>query len=166
MSHAQENIPAGIKARLAAYQEALKRKRELQKQTIIGADTEDIKRSYHNDIMASPRPMSPVKLVGRVDQDKMKNFQFELPDVEPDAVELEQEARDNLHRMFQVVQGDDQPKISRPEEPPAFHHNRLRYLDVVETLVPAPLPPEAGETKKRAVMTEIIKKEGMLVRML
>ncbi|GKY97722.1 hypothetical protein MPSEU_000730400 [Mayamaea pseudoterrestris] len=179
MSHAQENLPAGIKVRLAAYQEALKRKRELQKQTILGADTDDIKRSYHNEIngISPSRAMSPVKLVGRVDRDKMKNFQFELPDVEPDAVELEQEARDNLHRMFQVVQGDNQDNWSnnnhnyghspsllntwtRTDSPPAFNDNRLRYLDVVETLVPAPLPPESGEPKKRAVLTEIIKKEA------
>jgi hypothetical protein len=167
LSHAQEHLPAGIKVRLAAYQEALKRKRELKKQTIIGADTDDIKRSYHNEISASPRQMSPVRLVGRVDPNTVKQFQYELPDVEPDAEELEQEARDNLHRMFQVVQGDtpikqqlapqQQPLV---EERPAFHHNRLRYLDVVETLVPVPLPEEAGETKKQAVMTEIIKKEA------
>jgi hypothetical protein len=164
-SYAQEHLPAGIKARLAAYQDALKRKRELHKQVIIGADTDDIKRSYYHDINSPRRKMSPINVVGRVDRDRMNQFQSELPDVEPDPEEQEREARDNLHRMFEVVEGDapSSPVIkpsSDNDEGPAFHHNRIRYLNVVETLVPAPLPEEAGDTKKKAIEEEHVKKEA------
>jgi len=144
-----------MKARLAAYQEALKQKRELHKAQVVGADTAEIKNEYNKYV--SPRRAARAGVAARMDPSKISTFQLDLTEEERE-IEIENRARQNLHRMFQVVDGKAVKTGVAPRER-EFHHNRGRYLDVVGKLRPDALPAEKGEKKKEAIASEVVKKE-------
>lgn len=150
-----KNLPVSMQARLAAYQEALKAKRELHKQqATTGADVDQLKTSLRNELSVSRE--SRLRDVGKIEVAAKEAVD---PALSPKQREerIERRARSNLHRMFQVVEGSTQ--LSQKQKD-AFVENRMRYMTVVETLAPEPLPGVRGQEKKRAIAKEVVKKEA------
>ncbi|GKY94990.1 hypothetical protein MPSEU_000463600 [Mayamaea pseudoterrestris] len=183
MSEPPNEEPSGIKARLLAYQQAAKTKRALKKQRssenlteMMNASTGQLARNLEEAAKARKEHNKRPSLVGKLDSSKMAKFHDSGAGLNDsgnvnshsnlviDEEREQREASEKLNKMLGAVDGGNSSSSNLDHasrhQLPEFSTARTRYLSAVQKLVPAPLPDQKGDEKKKAIEREKVKKQA------